>query len=102
MIVVGFGFGGLFAAGVVLKLVLKEKSVQVGLNPLVVCSAALIFSLSRVRGVSEWISLALGLQIIHWISSCGHSVESTISNFWEFQCNSVVSVGCRHGCRIFA
>ena len=43
MIVVGFGFGGLFAAGVVLKLVLKEKSVQVGLNPLVVCSAALIF-----------------------------------------------------------
>ena len=65
MIVVGFGFGGLFAAGVVLKLlVLKEKSVQVGLNPLVVCSAALIF-LSRVRGVSEWISLALGLQIIH-------------------------------------
>ena len=58
MIVVGFGFGGLFAAGVVLKLVLKEKSVQVGLNPLVVCSAALIF-LSRVRGVSEWISLLL-------------------------------------------
>ncbi len=37
------------------------------------------FSLSRVRGVSEWISLALGLQIIHWISSCGHFVESTIS-----------------------
>ena len=28
MIVVGFGFGGLFAAGVVLKLVLKEKSVR--------------------------------------------------------------------------
>lgn len=37
------------------------------------------FSLSRVRGVSEWISLTLGLQIVHWISSCGHSVESTIS-----------------------
>ena len=48
MIVVGFGFGGLFAAGVVLKLVLKEKSVQVGLNPLVVCSAALIFLFFRV------------------------------------------------------
>ena len=65
MIVVGFGFGG-FVRGwrCALKLVLKEKSVQVGLNPLVVCSAALIF-LSRVRGVSEWISLALGLQIIH-------------------------------------
>ena len=40
MIVVGFGFGGLFAAGVALKLVLKEKSVQVGLNPLVVCSVS--------------------------------------------------------------
>ena len=78
MIVVGFGFGGLFAAGVVLKLVLKKVSPGriKSARRMLCCSD---FSLSRVRGVSEWISLALGLQIIHWISSCGHSVESTIS-----------------------
>ena len=80
MIVVGFGFGGLFAAGVVLKLRSERKvspgRIKSARRRMLCCSD---FSLSRVRGVSEWISLALGLQIIHWISSCGHSVESTIS-----------------------
>ncbi len=33
-------------------------------------------SLSQVRGVSEWIGLALGLSVVHWLSNQGYSVDS--------------------------
>ena len=59
MIVVGFGFGGLFAAGVVLS-PRSERKVSPGriksARRMLCCSD---FSLSRVRGVFEWISLLL-------------------------------------------
>jgi hypothetical protein len=35
-------------------------------------------ALSWVRGVSEWISLDLGLSIVHWLSSVGYSVDSIL------------------------
>lgn len=34
------------------------------------------YHLSRVRGVSEWIDLDLGLAIIHWLSLSGYSLDS--------------------------
>ncbi len=34
------------------------------------------FNLSRVRGVSEWIDLDLGLAILHWLSVSGYSLDS--------------------------
>ena len=35
------------------------------------------FHLSRVRGVSEWITLDLGMSILHFLSISGYSLEST-------------------------
>ena len=35
------------------------------------------FHLSRVRGVSEWITLHLGMSILHFLSISGYSLEST-------------------------
>lgn len=32
--------------------------------------------LSRVRGVSEWIDLQMGLSVVHWLSTQGYSVDS--------------------------
>lgn len=36
------------------------------------------YSLSCVRGVSEWISLDLGLSIVHYLSKSGHVVECSL------------------------
>ena len=32
--------------------------------------------LSRVRGVSEWIDLQMGLSVVHWLSTQGYSVDA--------------------------